>query len=242
MEFEESDKNVDLEQIGYIRYSTDQSTHELNIPASVSNTINLEDSGPTSFCFVPSRGLYVVDNYSDSVQIYDEGMKLIDTKRVAACVELKEDSNDDCDDSSDIMPFSITTNGVDKVYFSEINKKRVYQVDFDLNLIGFVGCIFSEPNNQIVELCPWEIHFANGALYVCDKDNSKMHLFDEDLQHTESHELDLEPWCIRVIDKIACICHLEHFCVCFYDLPSFTLKYRYNGHNGYISVYQCTIY
>ena len=72
------------------------------------------------------------------------------------------------------------------------------------------------------------------VLYVCDSSNKRIQILTEDLIFLEPLQLDFQPLQVVVFNNTLCIRNYNSF-ICFYSLNPFTLRYKYDRHDGLVS-------
>ena len=171
---------------------------------------------PLDLCVLNSKKLLISDYLTKVLAIVDENFSLI--KQINKI-------NDN--------PFkpSALANSNDKIYVANDENMKIYIFDHDLKLIDSV-----DTSDDGKPYRPYGICYSNDIIYVCDVTNNKIQTYTKELKLIKSFQLDSKPWYIKVIDNIACMRVFDGFFICFYTLPSFTLKYRYHGHRGFIVI------
>lgn len=140
----------------------------------------------------------------------------------------------ECITENDTDAFYLATNKQDRIYSASERQHKVIMFDFKFNIIKTVGSR-GYGRNQFE--CPLGISFHKGYLYVCDKDNRRIQKLNEQLEFLQTYLLDYKPRQIIVTSRLACIRPFESNknSIYFYDTHNFTLKKKYDGHNGYLS-------
>lgn len=130
-------------------------------------------------------------------------------------------------------PTSLTTNNEDKLYICDYSHDRIFVTDLELNHILHTIESNEYRSNQFCD--PYGIYFYAGYLYLCDSHNKKIQKLTSNLVYKKSYKLDYSPRQIKITNNIACIRPLDQCCMYFYELHTFEVKFRYDGHNGSIN-------
>jgi hypothetical protein len=134
-----------------------------------------------------------------------------------------------------------TTNNLDKIYITD-NNMVVIVTDLDLNLIKSIGTKDPNPKQFYNHR---SICFFNNSVYVCDTRNQKIQKMTDCLELEAVYPLEFCPVQIKISNNIACIVPSildECESIYFFDIDSFNLKFKYEGHYGMIELVNSYFY
>ena len=195
---------------------------QVNVPRhAFQRTIVLENKSfiPLDICVISSKKQIVISSCRttgcDELRLYDENFQLLKSVKTLR--------------NTKIAPYSMDSNQIDKIYFWDFYSNKLYAIDFNLNYLNSVDLVINGDKIETYGMC-----YANDKLFLCDNWNFRLAIFDKDLNFVKFETTDLKPYFIKILENIVCIRHSEPQCISFYDLNTFTLKYRYWGHNGFI--------
>ncbi len=134
------------------------------------------------------------------------------------------------DDNNKFHCLFATTNEQNLIYLTNRIEHEVIMTDLELNKLTSIG---TKGSNNAQFNCPEDICYHNGKIYICDHYNKRIQIFKEDLSFDSLFEIESHPFQIKICQETVCI--VASSCVHFYDLPTFTLKYKYSDHAGKLS-------
>ena len=179
----------------------------------------------SALCFLPNNYLLAANCVTQNLILYDSEFNLVKTFFQF--------------NSRSLFPLSLATNKKDRIYISDSYNHRIIMTDIDLNLlyeIGSNGCKVDEFNY------PCGLTYYSDLVYVCDTQNQRLQVYNKNLVFKQSHVLNFSPFEIQCLNSFACIRDNDQKSIHFYDLKSFELKIKYDGHNGTIFVLNNFIY
>ena len=188
------------------------------------NTINLNIQ-PNELCPL-SNGYLLATNQENNkcLSLYNENLSLVLTI--------------DKINESSIQALFITTNNTDRIYINDYATHSIIMTDNELKLLKSIGSI-----NNILFKYPSGVEYSNKKLFICDLYNKFIHKVDDNLEHIQSFELDYSPLQIKIsCDKTACVKPYTEEAIYFYELDTFLLKSKYDGHYGNVSVIESLFY
>lgn len=178
---------------------------------------------PYSICSLPNATLLCCS--SSNINIFDKKLQLVKTV-----------SNID---GQPISSLTATTNERDRIYLTDYRYHRVIMTDLDLNKIKTTGALGTGPNQYNN---PYGIAFYKGNIYVCDYGNKRVQKLTENLDYIRLYPLDFCPLQVKVANDNLLIRSNSESTIRLYDIETFTLKQKYDGHNGYISEINSNFY
>ena len=160
----------------------------------------------------------------DRLRIYDENWK---------CIQDIDKINDE-----EIKPYGVALNIDDeKTYIADCRKHRILMIDFEFNLIKSVGSQGTE-YNQFDE--PFDLCLLNNNLYVCDSNNNRIQVLNNNLEFLKSFEVDYKPYQIKPLNSILAVqAKME---ICFYNSSDLSLIQKYDHGLCVISKLNSNIY
>lgn len=161
-------------------------------------------------CVISDNMLIVV--CWDSLLIVDKTFKIID--RITKINDMGFQS------------YSVSCNGIDRIYISDWAHDRIVMTDYSFNFI-----------KSTIANSPYGISFYDNHLYVCEPENKRIIKLDSDLQEISSYTLNDKPWQIKIINNIACVKH-QNTSIRFYNLENFFLVHKFEGHGGNITSFK----
>jgi hypothetical protein len=178
---------------------------------------------PSNLCALPNGYLLAANCITQNLILYDAEFNLIKTFFAF--------------NNRSIYPLSLTTNGIDRVYITDSYNHRVLMTDLDLNLLyelGSMGSLVDEFNY------PCGIIYHDFCVYICDSHNKRIQVYDTSMVYKRSNVVDFAPFEIKCTKSYACIRDNDKRFVYFYDLATFEIKVKHEGHNGTIfEIYGC---
>lgn len=172
----------------------------------------ITDVETKDFCILPNGHLLIPCN--NNLSLYDKDYSLI--KRLTSI------------NGRFLSTCFVTTNGEDKVYFSNFEPNQIVMTDLDLNFLNSVGSSGTEPH---MFRNPQGIFFHNNCLYVSDADNRRVKKLSSSLENLSLYNIDIKPRNIKITNSMACIReNLADFAsIYFYSVEDFTLKFKYGN-------------
>jgi hypothetical protein len=134
-----------------------------------------------------------------------------------------------------------TTNNLDRIYMTD-NNLVVIVTDFDFNLIKSIGNRDPNPKQFYNHR---SVYFFDNSVYICDTRNQKIQKMTDDLELEAVYDLGFCPVQIKISNNLACVVPSildECESIYFFDLNSFDLKFKYDGHYGMIEVINSYFY
>ena len=179
---------------------------------------------PNDLCILPNGQFLISSSTSQFIKVLSNQFKVIKT------IEKMNNTK--------FAPRYITSNGSDKVYFTEGD--RVIQTDMNLKFIKEFGRKGSGVNEFNF---PLGITHHENSIYVCDSFNQRIQKLSEDLVFEDSYPLNFKPWTIKIVNKVnCCIGPNGGSFIFFYNLNPFYFKTKVNGWNGDICSYFAHFY
>lgn len=167
---------------------------------------------PTDACVLPNGNLLVVSYNNNSILIMNKNMEII---RVIDKIN-----------NQPVSAYYATTNGKDRIYLSDFNNHRIIMTDLNLNFIKYSsGCIGSLNY-------PAGITYANDFIYLCDYYTKRIHRLTANLDQHTYFTLDIRPFQIKISNNFACVKGWNPESIRFYDINTFSLVNKYEGHGG----------
>lgn len=164
----------------------------------------------TDVCLLPNGYLLVISKDNKNITILNKDYKQI---------RLIDKIN-----NQPIYPSSACTNNIDRIYISDSLNDRLIMCDLDFNFIKYSNIV-----NSTTLRYPFGLCFKNDFIYVCGY--KRIHKFNSNLEQHTFFQVDIHPWQIQIINNIACISSNS---ISFYDLQTFNLLIKYDGHGGNI--------
>lgn len=236
IKFIASESKLTSDIIGELNLSREMTIYEIkSILESETNMLKSIDLSFSPYCICCLSNDRIVCSYgSTCLKIFDSELNLIETIN-----------------NFDNSALFITTNNKDRIYISDSNRHQITMTDNYFNKINTVGS-YGNRFNQFSN--PWNLFYHNFHIYVCDYGNKRIQKLNADqLLFIKSYQLDYHPWQIIVNYKgdLACIRSFNDQSIRFYQLnhhdnegesdhdheydDKFTLLYKYDDHNGYLS-------
>lgn len=196
--------------IGVLKQSNDIKDNEIK-EILKSNPTKIVDVTyqPYCICYLPNSNIACCDSYNH-IRLFDENLN-----------QIKDINN------IGIGFFFLTTNNKDRIYISDRSGNEIILTDLDFNKIKTTNK--NELNN------PWEISYYDCYLYVCNSGNYRINKLNENLDFINSYSLDYYPEQIAINSNVACVRCFRNECIYIYEIDNFTLKFKHDGHNGYIN-------
>ena len=113
--------------------------------------------------------------------------------------------------------------------------------DVDLNLlyeIGSLGCSVDEFNYP----CGIFYNNANSFVYICDSQNTRIQVYNKNLVFERTYNLDFTPFEIKCLNGYAFMRDNDKKNIYCFNLSTFELITKYEGHNGTLFVLNSFIY
>jgi hypothetical protein len=188
--------------------------------------IDLPDR-PLDMIVLPSNTILATNYIEKSISFYNESFKLI--KKVNNINNEK------------IQPYCVALdeNGV---FISDHHKDQILFTDFEINKIKSFG---NKGSGQNQFDCPCGISFKNKYLYVCDYNNNRIQIINNDLDHVlETIPLNYHPWLVIASDiTLAVSCCESNASIYFYDLKNkYSLRYFYQKGECRINIINSCFY
>ena len=143
-------------------------------------------------------------------------------------------------DGKGIRPNGLAINNKNELFISDCTSHQIIVTDLELNKIktfGSHGTLFDQFNN------PAGICFhKNGDLYVCDENNKRVQVFDNDLKFKTSINLNYSPWSIKTSNWSVFITSLTNQVTYVYDLENWKLKTEHTIFLGRLNAINFNIY
>ena len=157
------------------------------------------------------------DDLTQCITIHDENYKLI-----------KKEDEINGESFSHIEEIAINEDERE-LYLLDFNNDRIIVTDFELNFIKYFGSR-GDKNNQFNY--PRGICFKNENLYVSDRLNQRIQMFNQDFEFIKSLELEYEPREIQTSNSMLAVTSDNG--INFYDLNSleFHVKFDYELNFG----------
>ena len=88
------------------------------------------------------------------------------------------------------------------MYLLDFNNDRIIVTDFELNFIKYFG---SQGDLDDQFICPLGILFKNGCVYVSDTANQRIQVFNQDLEHIKSLQLEFKPREVQTSNSVLAV-------------------------------------
>lgn len=187
--------------------------------------IELEYS-PYCICALPNDSLLCsFPNYG--VGLFDKELKLVKISNFLSN-PVKEKVN----------IWSCASNNLDRIYLADVENHEIIMTDFQLNEIKTVGSI----GDGGLQFYDPRLAYSNGYIYVAEHVNKRIQVMNDEFTFISIHQIDYCPRYIQVANKTALVASFSPRCIYAYDIDSFIVKYKYDGHNGSISVINSVFY
>ena len=184
------------------------------------------DFNPCNACELGPDYMLCCDNNNKRLVVFDKSFKII--------------KSIDRLDGQQISTLGIITNNSNKVFISDYQSCKVHATDFNFRIIKTFGT--ETPGNDTNSLShPYDLFYYNESLYICDCRNQRILKVNDDLIFQESYNLNYQPWQIKIANNTACV-RANNSVLYFYDLPMFSLRYKYTDHDGPVCVYNSFFY
>jgi hypothetical protein len=184
------------------------------------------DFNPCNSCELGLDFILCCDNNNKRLVVLDKTFKVIKTI--------------DRMDGQPIATLGITTNSSNRVFISDYQSCKVYATDFSFRLVKTFGN--DTPVNDKNSLShPYDLFYYNSSLYICDCRNQRILKVNDDLNFEELYNLNYQPWQIKITNNTVCV-RANNSVLYFYDLPMFSLRFKYTDHDGPICVYNSFFY
>jgi hypothetical protein len=121
---------------------------------------------------------------------------------------------------------SLTLDNESFLYIVDCMHHKIIKTDLDFKALVVVGA-----NKEFDRPCG--ICAQRDSIYVCDYTNKRIQKLKKSLHLVDMHQLDFEPWYIKANSYTLCVTSTL-FEIFFFDLETFRLKNKYDGHNGLI--------
>lgn len=168
------------------------------------------------FCILPDENLLVACN--ECFQLYDKNYN-----KLSVITDVNNEG---------FSTHFVTTNNVNRIYFSNYNNHKIIMTDLSLNYIKSFG---SHGSNSEQFKTPKGVVYHNDVLFVADSNNKQIKLIDSNLDFViHSFELNIKPCVIKIIDNMLCIQEDSDNTryIYFYNIDNFSLKYIYKKADG----------
>ena len=184
------------------------------------------DFNPCNSCELGDDYIVCCDNNNKRLVVFDKSFNFL--KAI------------DRINSQQFVTLGITTNNIDRVFVSDYQNSKVYSTDFNFRYINsFGGDALGNETNSLSH--PYDLFYYNESLYICDCRNQRIVKVNNDLKFEESYNLGYQPWQIKITNSNACV-RANNSVLYFYDLPIFSLRYKYTDHDGPVCVYNSYFY
>ena len=211
-----SNQSISPNLFGYFKYNFIKYEDLISLQENIENAQKTIPLRPLDLCVFSPERLLISDYVTRGLAIVDENFEIV--KQI-------DNVNGDA-----FCPFALA-NSKDTIYATDGENMKIHVFDFERKIVGSVSTIDDASGHPYK---PYGICYTNEILYVCDLCNNTIQTYTNQLKFIKSFKLDCQPWHIKVIDDIACVRIFNGNFISFYTLPSFTLKYRYYGHSGFI--------
>lgn len=181
-------------------------------------------STTSNICIFPNRRLLFCNYEIQDLTLFDENLNfiksinLIDNKKFKCAIAV--------------------TNAKDRVYIANDTNNEIILTDLEFNKIKSFDLLQSiQAREKLVfirGLC-----YVNECLYVSDYQNKCIQKLNSNLEFISVHHLDYNPWKIEVSNQVICV---QSYIIEFYDVNTFDLKHKYEGHNGSIAKFNSHFY
>jgi 6-phosphogluconolactonase (cycloisomerase 2 family) len=177
---------------------------------------------PYDVCILPNGFILTANRADGTLTIFDSTFKLQQTI--------------DKIDNKDFKPRGITVNNRHKqIYILDELNSQIIMTDLQFKKLESYGS-YGSSDSQFDD--PASICHESDFLYVSDRNNQKVKVLTDDLEFSNSIELDYKPYLIKASNKRLCVTCVEKTNergLYFYDLDSFQLQQRYEHSIGKIS-------
>lgn len=186
------------------------STETLEKTINESDVQIIDDKNPSDICLLPNGKIICANRDSSCLTVYDDNLNLYMTI--------------DNIDNQPISPTGVTTDCIQRIYFTDQYSNSVIMTDLDFNLIKKYH---SQDNDQNKLERPFGIQFHWNYVYVCDTDNERIQILTAELEFLKLVKFDYRPWKIRISNGIALVADGSLRKSCIYDLDDFKLKNQF---------------
>ena len=206
--FKGNDKALSKNIIGKISCNFSNLKDKIKIGAFKSVSLNVK---PFEICTLPNGHLISVNSEPKCITVYDMKKDFELVKRFDKIGALE------------IGDFHVTTNNLDKIYFSDSKKHRIFLTNFNFNILKEFG---SKGINADEFDTPQGLCFYNNFVYLCDSKNKRIVMLDENLSTSRVFcKLDFIPWQIKISFFSACIKEMDTDRVFFFNMYAQSLEY-----------------
>lgn len=183
---------------------------------------------PSELCILPDGSLCIT-NYSynepkGSITLYNRDLNIIETINQI--------------DNKPIKPFGMVLNK-DRLYISDLCSHSVIMTDFKFKKIKSFGS-HGVGTDQLD--APYGVDYANDFIYVCDNNNKRIVKLSSDLDFIGLFNLQYFPWLVKALKETLFVVSGRSTELCFYNIETFELKYKYDYYIGRISVFKSCFY
>ena len=216
-----SKSKIDEEFIADI-YCYDKHKMDINVKDLLKNgkreIIELREVNPFEVIVLPSNRLIFADTINKCFTILNQNFNLI--KKI-------DRINDERFD-----PTGVALNQKEgKIYISDHHNHQVLMTDLELNFIKSIG---SRGNGDNEFKYPRGMCFKKDFLYVCDYLNSRIQIFNKDLEYYKSLKVDICPTQVKASNTLLCLksdpLNIEYF----YDLEDLSFIRKIDNCTGTI--------
>ena len=221
---------INEEFIGHIFYNSEKNIlHHLKIIKTI------RESEFEIFCLAnrPNELCDLMNNTFVSASWEDSNLVLMDSNyNIVKSIDQY--------DGKRIRPNGLAINDKNELFISDCTSHQIIVTDLELNKIktfGSHGTLFDQFNN------PAGICFhKNGDLYVCDENNKRVQVFDNDLNFKTSINLNYSPWSIKTSNCCVFITNNPTQVAYVYDLENWKLKTQHEIFLGRLNAINFNIY
>jgi hypothetical protein len=180
---------------------------------------------PWDLCVIQNNYLLTANYFQSSITLYDRNFQVIRVLDAIGSLTFKS--------------LSITTNDVDRIYISDFMNNRIIMCSYEfepISVVGEYGTNYRQFNG------PSGICYYDNCVYVCDYYNERIQILTSTLKSVRSFLLYLTPFYIKISNSIAAIKPDNDDFLYFYDLPHFSIRYKYDQHVGSICIFNELFY
>ncbi len=159
---------------------------------------------------------FLLASTGSSLMIFNSNFELVN--------EIQGSKIFNVDPNDELKISSITSNQKDKFYFLNMLDDAIGMTDTEFNFI--------KVSKSGVTTCPLDICYSNNFVYVCDYGSSKIHQYNDELEHLKLVYLDFKPASISILDNALCVVPWGKMYLNFYDLNDFKLRKNYETKDG----------
>lgn len=234
MSFNVSEEEINTQLVGEILCSheslsdiIDSDLHEKlkSKFASIHLNVIIRDIRAYEFCVLPNESLLITT--SNCLLVYDNYYNLV--KKIMSI------------NNQAISTYFLTTNSIDKIYFSNSISNQIIMTDLNLNYIKSIAsiaenkCHFSNPQGVCI---------YNQNLFVADTGNNRVVKLNLNLEYLQCYDLNFQPRNLKIIENIVCIREnrSNYNSIHFYFAENFAFKCRYDGYFSSINSIKSMFY